>query len=252
MDMQPCVPCHPQSRSDLRSAVIRIQDHVVGVILNAGYALAADATMFQLVNTKVDTTTPENKADYAEAKDAYIQAFYRSAFLGAENSVGFHNPIEANRIGADALAYSQRCAEILRKILARNGVSVPNEVQLNLLTYLYSRGTRKLMFDPALEFRDPSGVAEDLWRNSLKSLRSGQVPSGSSGSTSSPPSSPATPNPTSGGGGGGKGGTGMSGGTGGGGGGGGTGGGGGGGGTTGLKGSPGSGSVPPSPSVPGT
>ena len=46
MDMQPCRACHPQSPEELRSAVIRIQNQVVGVTLNAGYALAADATLF--------------------------------------------------------------------------------------------------------------------------------------------------------------------------------------------------------------
>ena len=102
-----------------------------------------------------------------------MQAFNRVSFLGAENSVGFHNPTEANRIGAGALAYSQRCAEILRKMLARNGVAVPNEVQLNLLTYLNGRGKEALSFNPALEFKDPSGVAESLWPNSLKALRGG-------------------------------------------------------------------------------
>lgn len=194
MDMQPCLACHPQNRDQLRSAVIRIQDQVVGTILNAGYAVAADATLFQEVNSKVDTTTAENKQEYEAAKDAYLQAFYRAAFLTAENSVGFHNPTEANRIGAAALAYSQRCSGILRQMLARNGVAVPLEVQLNLPSFLYNRGTNKLAFDPAFEFKDPSGVAEALWKGSLAELRSGKVPPAAE-TTSTPATSGATTSP---------------------------------------------------------
>ena len=38
------------------------------------------------------------------AKDLYLEAFYRVIFIGAENSVGFHNPSEAGRICGDAVA----------------------------------------------------------------------------------------------------------------------------------------------------
>lgn len=170
-NMSACRQCHTQSQDQLQQMVIDVQDRMVGLILNAGYATTADAQLFRIANAQVATQSAEFKPLYDEARAAYEQAFYRVAFVSAENSVGFHNPSEAERIAGDALAYANRATAILREILGRANVPVPAEVNLQLLAALENRGERKLNFDPKLEFRDPSGVAETLWANNLAALR---------------------------------------------------------------------------------
>ena len=60
-----------------------------------------------------------DKAMYDKAKDFYEEAFYRVTYIGAENSVGFHNPTEAQRNLGDAIAFARKrkacCARRLQK-----------------------------------------------------------------------------------------------------------------------------------------
>lgn len=173
--MQACRPCHPgRTTEQLKEDVFHIQDNFIGALLNAGYSAVANAQLIRLVNeSNIPTTGAESEA-YGRAVQMYKQAFYRVAYSAGENSVGFHNPPEANRILADALAYSTRADQILREILARNGIEAPAEVDLQLLTYLENRGVRKLKFKPEQEFKDPRGTAEVLWRDNLRALRGGR------------------------------------------------------------------------------
>lgn len=177
-DMRACRPCHPgRTPEQLKGDVFHIQDNYIGALLNAGYSTVANAQLMRLVNeSKVDTAGAESAA-YAQAVDMYKQAFYRVAYSAGENSVGFHNPPEANRVLEDALAYSMRADQLLREILARKGVEAPAEVDLQLLTYLQDRGVRKLEFKPEQEFKDPRGVTERLWPNNLEALRGGAASS---------------------------------------------------------------------------
>jgi nitrite reductase (cytochrome c-552) len=169
--LRACQRCHPQNAQLLRQTVYDIQDRYVGLVLLSGYSVAQDARLFQILggdaaSSSVDAST------YAAAKEAYEQAFYRTAFLGAENSVGFHNPTEAERIAGDALAYSQRAEGLLRQMLAGLGTPQPPEVDLELRRFLANRGVHHADFVPSLEFRDPSGVTERLFAANLASLRS--------------------------------------------------------------------------------
>lgn len=172
-DLRACIQCHPEPASVLKDQVIALQDRTVSVMLKAGYACATDARLFQLVNEKRKVKDPNTYGDplYAAARDAYRQAFYRVIFLGAENSVGFHNPSEAGRIAADALAFAGRAEGLLRQILAADGVAVPPEPDLQLRRYLDGRGERKLDFRGDQEFKDPFGVIDVLYGESLRALR---------------------------------------------------------------------------------
>ena len=48
-------------------------------------------------------------------KDLYLEAVYRVIFIGAENSIGFHNPTEAGRICGDAVAMAGKSDALLRQ-----------------------------------------------------------------------------------------------------------------------------------------
>jgi nitrite reductase (cytochrome c-552) len=97
---------------------------------------------------------------YDKAKDFYEEAFYRSLFMGAENSMGFHNPPEGLRILADSIAFGTKAEAFLRQALAKAGVEVPMKVDLEILKYVDERGKKKLRFEPKLEFKDPMGLQE--------------------------------------------------------------------------------------------
>jgi len=79
-------------------------------------------------------------------------------FVGAENSVGFHNPTEAMRILGDATAFATKAKGLLRQALAKAGVDVPVKVDLELYKYLDNRGEKKLKGNPNFEFKDPTAV----------------------------------------------------------------------------------------------
>jgi nitrite reductase (cytochrome c-552) len=139
----------------------------------AGLACAVDAKLFEMVNAKRKVADPTQYADpdYAAARDAYLQAFYRVVYLGAENSVGFHNPTEAGRMAADALAYAGRAEGILKGMLSKEGITVPAEVPLDLRKYLDARGAKKLGFAKEQEFKDPFKVTDALYPENMKALR---------------------------------------------------------------------------------
>lgn len=170
-DMRACRPCHPSRTAEqLRDSVFHVQDNFIGGLLNAGYSVVSNAQLIRMANdSKVDTTT----VGFSQAVAAYKQAFYRVAYLSAENSVGFHNSPEAFRILTDAQAYCQRSETILRSELASAGADVPTEVDLQLRTYIENRGERRLQFEPDQEFKDPRGIVEKLWPENLARLRGG-------------------------------------------------------------------------------
>lgn len=170
-ELSACRGCHPQEPAELRQMVFDIQDRVIGEILMAGFSVTTDAKLFQMLNQARDGGAAVDQARYDEARALYEQAFYRAAYLGAENSIGFHNPPEASRIAADALAYSERCESLLRQMLAEAGVEVPAEVPLELRRALSDRGERQLQFESEIEFRDPRGVVDELWAENLEALR---------------------------------------------------------------------------------
>lgn len=162
-DMKACKQCHAESADWLRERVFSIQDRTVSIMLRAGYQCATVAKLFELTHkaqAEGKTIDPEL---YNKAKEFYEEAFYRSLFMGAENSVGFHNPPEGLRILGDSLAFGTRAEAYLRQALTQAGVNVPIKVDLEIKKYVDQRGEKKLPFDPALEFKDPYGLQEKFF-----------------------------------------------------------------------------------------
>ncbi|MCU0571838.1 MAG: ammonia-forming cytochrome c nitrite reductase subunit c552 [Syntrophobacteraceae bacterium] len=159
-DMKACKQCHAESPQWLRDRVFSIQDRTVSIMIRAGYQCATVAKLFELTHK----TQAEGKVIdpdlYSKAKEFYEEAFYRSLFMGAENSVGFHNPPEGLRILGDSIAFGARAEAYLRQALAMVGVEVPLKVDLEIMKYVDQRGEKKLRFDPRLEFKDPYGLQE--------------------------------------------------------------------------------------------
>ena len=156
--MKACQQCHPQTPEWLASQVIAIQDRTVSVMNRAGYAVAVAAKTFEAAHKAQKEGKTIDQALYDQAKDFYLDAFYRVVFIGAENSIGFHNPSEAGRICADALAFASKSESLLRQALTKAGVEVPVNLNLEMAKYLNQRGVKKLMFRPELEMKDPFGI----------------------------------------------------------------------------------------------
>jgi len=86
----------------------------------------------------------------------------RVVFIGAENSVGFHNPTEAQRNLGDAVAFAEKAEGLLRQALAKAGVDTPIKVDLELDKYVNGRGQKKLAFQKKMEFKDPYGTQDRM------------------------------------------------------------------------------------------
>ncbi len=145
-------------------------------MLRAGYACAVAAKLFELAH-KVQAEGKTLSTDlYEKAKDCYIEAFYRVIYMGAENSVGFHNPSEGGRILGDAIAFASKAEALLRQTLAQAGVAIPAEVNLELARYLNNRGVKPLNFVPEQEFKDPFGVQDKIMSRAAMGLPPTAVP----------------------------------------------------------------------------
>jgi nitrite reductase (cytochrome c-552) len=159
-ELRACGQCHAEGAQWLQQRVISIQDRTVSLMLRAGYATATTAKLFEIVHQARDGGAQIDQALYEKAKEFYEEAFYRTVFIGAENSVGFHNPPEAMRILGDSIAFAVKAEGFLRQVLTKAGVEVPMKVDLELAKYLDMRGEHKLMGDPELEIKDPQGLQE--------------------------------------------------------------------------------------------
>jgi nitrite reductase (cytochrome c-552) len=161
-DLKACQQCHTESVDWLKDQVTTIQDRTVSLMLRSGYATATVAKLFEMVHKAQAEGKQIDKALYDKAKDSYEEAFYRVVFVGAENSIGFHNPTEATRILGDATAFAGKAEGLLRQALAMAGVNVPMKVNLELNKYLDARGQKKLNFQREVEIKDPYGIEDRL------------------------------------------------------------------------------------------
>lgn len=161
-DLRACQQCHTETPQWLTEQVIAIQDRTVSLMNRAGYAAAVTAKLFETAHKAQEQGKTIDKNLYQQAKDLYLEAFYRVIFIGAENSVGFHNPSEAGRICGDAIAMAMKADGLLRQALAKAGVDVPSHIDMEIAKYINNRGVKKLKFRPEFEFKDPFGVQEML------------------------------------------------------------------------------------------
>jgi nitrite reductase (cytochrome c-552) len=161
-DLKACQQCHSEAPEWLRQRVYDIQDRVVSLQLRAGYGTATAAKLFEMAHKAQEAGTVIDQTLYDAAKDTYLEAFYRTIFIGAENSVGFHNPAEATRVLGDAVAFAGKSEGLLRQALAKGGVDVPAKIDLELTKYLKDRGKTKQQFKPEQEVKDPFGIQQRL------------------------------------------------------------------------------------------
>ncbi len=168
-DMKACQQCHTESPEWLRNQVFAIQDRTVSIMIRSGYATATVAKLIEKAHALQAAGTEIDPALYAQAKDFYMEAFLRSLYIGAENSVGFHNPTEALRILGDSTAFAMKAEALLRQALTKAGHEVPLNVDLELDKYLSERGKKKLMLQKDVEFKDPFGVQDKLINIEAKS-----------------------------------------------------------------------------------
>ena len=175
-DLKACQQCHTESPEWLRQQVYAIQDRTVSLMLRAGYANAVTAKLFETAHKAQAEGKTLDQPLYNQAKDLYIEAFYRMVFVGAENGVGFHNPTEAARILGDSVAMAAKADALLRQALAQAGVQVPVDVDLGLAKYVNKRGVKGLMFQPDQEFKDPFGIQNMLTPPASLGLSAGPAP----------------------------------------------------------------------------
>jgi nitrite reductase (cytochrome c-552) len=157
-DMKACKQCHAESPEWLRDRVFSIQDRTVSIMIRAGYQTATVAKLLETTHKAQAEGKAIDQQLYDKAKEFYEEAFYRVLFIGAENSVGFHNPPEGLRVLGDSVAFGTRAEAYLRQALTKAGVDVPIKVDLEIMKYADERGTKKLKFDPTLEVKDPYGL----------------------------------------------------------------------------------------------
>jgi nitrite reductase (cytochrome c-552) len=162
-DMKACKQCHAESGEWLRDRVFSIQDRTISIMIRAGYQTATVAKLFEMTHQAQAEGKIIDQVLYDRAKEFYEEAFYRSLFMGAENSIGFHNPTEGLRILGDSIAFGSRAEAYLRQALTKAGVEVPLKVDLEILKYVDERGEKKLRFDPSLEFKDPMGLQDKFF-----------------------------------------------------------------------------------------
>ena len=158
-DLFACLKCHPQSNERLVKQIKEIQDRTLSLLLKAGYHEAVVAKLFEKIHVQFNNALVSDPL-YVAAKDYYLEALYRLIFMGAENSIGFHNPEEAGRILGDSIGFSTKAEGYLRQLLAKKNVNVGNSINLELAKYLNNRGQHKLMFQKQQEFKDPFGNVE--------------------------------------------------------------------------------------------
>jgi nitrite reductase (cytochrome c-552) len=160
VDLKACQQCHTETAEWLTKQVYAIQDRTVSMMNRSGYGAAVAAKLFEIAHkAQADGKTIDQEL-YNKAKDLYLEAFYRVIFIGAENSVGFHNPSEAGRICGDAVAMSAKAESLLRQALTKAGVEIPADINLEINKYVNERGAKKLKFRPELEFKDPFGIQD--------------------------------------------------------------------------------------------
>lgn len=154
-DLKACQQCHTESPEWLRNQIFAIQDRTMSQFIRSGYATATVAKLFEMANKARAAGRQIDQGLYDQARNHYEEAFYRVVFIGAENSTGFHNPSEALRILGDAGNQAGKAEGLLRQALTKAGVTVPVKIDLELAKYVNNRGTKKLMFKPQHEIKDP-------------------------------------------------------------------------------------------------
>ncbi|MDA8340291.1 MAG: ammonia-forming cytochrome c nitrite reductase subunit c552, partial [Nitrospiraceae bacterium] len=120
-NMKACMQCHNQSPEWLKEQVLNIQDRVNHMFTKAGYSVARAALMIEAA----EKNPRSDKAVIKKAKEIYEEAYYRNTWIGAENSMGFHNPPEALRVLGDALDQGRQAEMLAKEAILKAGAAPP-------------------------------------------------------------------------------------------------------------------------------
>jgi nitrite reductase (cytochrome c-552) len=175
-EMRACKQCHTESETWLKDQVTAIQDRTVSLMNRAGYATAVAAKLFEITHKAQAEGKTIDKAVYDRAKDLYYEAMYRCIYMGAENSIGFHNPTEGGRILGDTIAIAMKVENLLRQECVKAGIEIPSDMDLELAKYVNKRGVKPLNFKPEFEFKDPFGIQELLTPEKSMGLKAAANP----------------------------------------------------------------------------
>ena len=113
--------CHNQGPEWLKEQVLNIQDRVNHMFTKAGYSVARAALMIEAA----EKNSRSDKALIKRAKEIYEEAYYRNTWIGAENSMGFHNPPEALRVLGDAIDQGRQAEMLAREAILKAGATPP-------------------------------------------------------------------------------------------------------------------------------
>lgn len=98
-----CLVCHPYSAEEMKSRVETIQDR------NARLLAAAERAVVDLLDeVKAARAAGATDSQLAPVMALQRKAQFRSDFVNAENSMGFHAPQEAARILGEAIDYARQ------------------------------------------------------------------------------------------------------------------------------------------------
>jgi nitrite reductase (cytochrome c-552) len=98
-----CLVCHPYSAEEMKTRVETIQDR------NARLLAAAERAVVDLLDeVKAARAAGATDAQLAPVMALQRKAQFRSDFVNAENSMGFHAPQEAARILGEAIDYARQ------------------------------------------------------------------------------------------------------------------------------------------------
>lgn len=128
-----CKTCHTQSEDYLKAQIKDIQNSVAFDLRTAEYSIVSLITDIKNLRDTLsampafqkDGKTDEGKIS-AELKDVlelHRKSQMRADFVGAENSIGFHNPREASRMLLQSVDMTRQAQTKLVQIAAKNGIA---------------------------------------------------------------------------------------------------------------------------------
>ena len=129
-----CKSCHSQSEEYLKTQVSNIQNSIASMQRSADYAIVSlifDIKKVREEMGKMPKYQTDGKADDAKISktlekvlDLHRKSQMRADFVNAENSTGFHNPLEASRIMGQSIAMAKEGQTLLVALAAKDGITI--------------------------------------------------------------------------------------------------------------------------------
>lgn len=129
-----CKTCHTQSEQYLKEQVHNIQNSIASMQRSAEYAIVSLIVDVKKVRDKLGEKSKyqsDGKVDEAkiskylqEVLNLHRKSQMRADFVNAENSTGFHNPVEAARIMGQSIAMAKEAQTFLVALAAKEGIEI--------------------------------------------------------------------------------------------------------------------------------